>query len=175
MNDKFTPVLEKVDLLLLERRQMKSSGPHFKIEHRFRVQGTECAVGEEVAAVYLIHHGREFHIPLSLTLRLLVDFLAKHTRLPQSASQIAVAFRADRFYALHGANAAGRGKLKRKLTRRMARSAIRVYVQRIRRALAVTFCEAHLPLDPSNILVSQTTVTNEVRYRFHGTFRWSHS
>ena len=45
----------------------------FKIWHRFRAPGTECASGEEVAAVFLRVRQREFHLPLSLTLRIVFD------------------------------------------------------------------------------------------------------
>lgn len=169
--DKLSAVLEEVDFLLLELRQLQSAGLHFKIVHRFRAQGTECAPGEEVAAVYLVHRGREFQVPLSLTLRLVFDFLARHTRLAECASQIEACFRADPFYIRHGANVENG----RKLRRRVARSAVKVYVQRIRRALALAFREANLWVDPSKVLVSQETVMNEVGYRLRGTFQWLHA
>lgn len=171
-NGKPSAVLEEVDFLLLEGRQLKSARLHFKIEHHGRVQGTEfCKPGEEVAACYLVSRGREFLIPLSLTLRLVFDFLAKNSRLAQCVSQIAAGFRADPFYTRHGANVAPDGSLRR----RVARSAVRVYVQRIRRALALTFREANLRVDPNKVLVSQETVTNQVGYRLRGTFQWLHS
>ncbi len=171
MPSELEPIIRTIRLLAAERAQLTKSGPHFKIEHRWRAQGTECAPGEEVAAAYLVYRGREFLIPLSLTLRLVFDFLAKHTHLAQSASQIAACFRADPFYTRHGANAASDGTLRR----RVARSAVRVYVQRIRRALALTFREASLRVDPSKVLVSQETVMNDVGYRLRGTFQVLHS
>jgi hypothetical protein len=171
MSVSFAHVIEEIDLLLLEFRQLKSAGPHFRIFHRFRVPGTECAPGEEVAAVFLVHRGCEFCLPLSLTLRLVFDFLAKHARLPQSASQIADCFRDDPFYRKRGANVARHGELRR----RIARSAIRVYVQRIREALALSFREANLHLDSRNVLASAETVMNETGYRLRGTFQWFHT
>jgi hypothetical protein len=163
--------MEKVDLMLLEFKQLKSSRLHFTILHRFRAPGTECAPGEEVAAVYLMYHGREYRIPLSMSLRLVFDFLAKHARLSQSASQIAACFQADEFYRQHGSNIAGHGKLRR----RVVRSAVRVYVIRIRKALALAFREAGLRVDPRNILASEETAMNDVGYRLRGTFDWLHS
>lgn len=169
-NDNLRPVLEKVDLLLLELRRLRSAEVHFKIVHRFRAQGSECLPGEEIAAVYLVHRGREYLIPLSLALRLVFDCLAKYSRYPQSASQIEACFRADPFYSLHGKNVANTGALRR----RIARSAIKVYLQRIREALACAFREANLRLDPRDVLVSQETVMNEVGFRLRGTFQWVH-
>ena len=171
MNDRLSLLMEKVDLLLLEYGQLKSARLHFRILHRFRAPGTECAPGEEVAAIYLMNRGREYYVPLSLTLRLVFDCLAKHSRLPQGASQIAVCFHADPFYGQHGSNIAGHGELRR----RVVKSAIRVYVQRIRQALALSFREANLRVDPRNVLASEETVMNEVGYRLRGTFQWLHT
>jgi hypothetical protein len=170
MRNNVPAVLDKVDFLLLQLKHLRSRGPHFRILHRFRIPGTECLSGEEVAGVYVVHRGREFVVPLSVTLRLVFDFLAKHTRLPQSASQIEAAFRADPFYTRHGANATR----DRALRRRITRSAVKVYVQRIRGALSAAFHEASLPMDPRAVLLSQATAMNEVGYRLRGTFQWIH-
>src|ERR1700678_673412 len=58
MRDSLDPVVDSVDLLLLELRVLKSQGPHLRIVHRFREPGTLCAPGEEIAVVYLVHRGR---------------------------------------------------------------------------------------------------------------------
>jgi len=50
--------------------------------------GSDCLPGEEIVAVSLMYRGREYHLQLSLALRMLFDFLARHSRLPQSARQI---------------------------------------------------------------------------------------
>jgi hypothetical protein len=163
-------VLDKVELLLTESKYLRTAGAHFRIVHRFRIPGTECLPGEEVAAIYVVHRGREYLIPLSVTLRLMFDCLARHSRAPQSASQIEASFRADPFYARHGMHVANSAALRR----RIARSAIKVYVQRIREALTRAFREANLKLDPRDVLLSQETVMNEVGYRLRGTFQWMH-
>lgn len=170
-NDKFQPILEKVPILRLEFQRLKAADPHFKIWHGLRAPGTGCAPGEEVAAVSLVSHWREIHLPLSLALRLFFDFMARHTRVPQSASQIEAGFRADPFYREHGRNALSRGTL----TRRVAKSSVRVYVERTRHALAMSLREADLRIDPRDVLVSEETVTNEVGYRLRGTFEWLHT
>jgi len=169
--NKLAPILDRVDFLLLERRHLQAAGPHFVILHESQSDEWICAPGESVRAVHLVHRGHEFYVPLSLTLRLLFDFLAKHSRLPQTASEIAVRFRADCFYAQHGSNITKDGSL----TRRLARSAVRVYVERIRRALALSFQKANLRLDPFKVLASEQTVMNEVGYRLRGSFEWFHT
>jgi hypothetical protein len=171
MNAKLAPVMKKVDLMLLEYRQLKAGRLHFTIWHRFRAPGTNCAPGEVVAAVYLMHQGREYQVPVSSTLRLLFDFLAKNVRLSLTASQIAACFQADEFYGRHGFNIASNGKLRR----RVVRSTVKVYVQRIRQALTLSFREANLRLDPCNVLASEETGSNEAGYRLRGTFDWLHT
>jgi hypothetical protein len=170
MRDSLDPVIDKVDLLLAELRGLRSIGPHFKIVHRFRESGCLCAPGEEIAAAYLMYRSREFPIPLSVALLLLFDFLAKHSHMPQNASQIVAAIHVDPFYQKHGANAVKQAKL----ARRIGRSSVKEFMKRIRRALDLVFRESGLGLDPRTVLVSLETVTNQVGYRLKGTFEWIH-
>jgi hypothetical protein len=162
-------VLDAVDLLFAETRHLRSQGVCFRIVHRLRRMGTICAPGEEVAAIFLMHHGREYRLRIPLSLRLLFDFLA-HSRFPQSASQIEIGMRTSQFYIQHGAN----GLNGKSLTRSFAKSSIRVYVQRLRRALSWSLREAGLQLDVERILVSQATVSNETGYRIIGVTDWVH-
>jgi len=67
-------------------------------------EGMECHTGEEVTAVCLVHRGREILVPLTLALRLLFDYLARHRHIPQSAAQAVAGMRATCFYVNHGAN-----------------------------------------------------------------------
>jgi hypothetical protein len=143
---------------------------HFKIWHRFRAPGTECAPGEEVAAVSLITPHSEVHVPLSLTLRLVFDLLARHRHVPLSAAHIAATSRVDPFYRKHGCNARTS-----ELIRRVGKSSVRVYIERIRLGLLLSFRQANLRVDARDVLVSQETVTNEVGYRLRGTFEWVHT
>jgi len=144
---------------------------HFRIWHRFRVPGTDCAAGEEVAACFLLLSALVFYLPLSLTLRLVFDFLARHRHVPLGASQIAASFQAEPFYREHGCNALKSGAL----IRRVSKSSVRVYIERIRRALALSFREANLQIEPRDVLVSTETVTNEVGYRLRCPVEWVHS
>jgi hypothetical protein len=164
------PIFEAVGLLLTELRELRSSGPHFRIVHRFREPGCMCTPGEEVAAVYLIHRSREIFVPLSTTLRVLFDFLAKHSYLPQNASQITAVFNTDPFYCNHGANARGDAKFVRKISR----SGVKEFVHRIRIALALAFREANMNVNPAAVLRTEPTMTNEVTYRLKGVCEWVH-
>lgn len=170
MNDRFEAVVREIDLLLAESARLQARGPHFRIEHRFRKAGTICRAGEEIFAVWLIYRSQLYQLKLSLALRVLFDYLARHGRCAQSATQIEIGIRADQFCARHGANA----KASRKQTRILARSGVKVYIRRIREALQTASVEAHLDLDSSQILMAEPTVGNEVVYRLKGTFAWTH-
>jgi hypothetical protein len=169
-NDELMTIVEEVDVLVAEIRELNSAGVHFRIIHRFHSPGTDCAAGEEVAGVYLVHHGREYALRLSLALRLLFDYLARHSHLPQSATQIEAGIRAELFYREHAANAMETDKLNRSIPR----SYIRVYIARLRSTLKGTFRQADLEVNPDRILMSREAVMNEVGYQLVGTFEWVH-
>jgi len=169
-NDELLITIEEVEVLVAEIREFKEEGPHFRILHRFHSPGTDCAAGEEVAGVYLVYHGREFFVRLPLALRLLFDYLARHSHLPQSATQIEAGIRADQFYPRHAAATLVNGRF----TRRIPRSYVRVYVERLRTALERASRETGLLMDPRAVLISQETVTNEVCYRLKAAFDWVH-
>jgi len=120
--------------------------------------------------VYLVHRGRETVVPLPVTLLIVFDFLANHSRLPQSAPQIAMAIHSDPFYIRHGANANGTAKL----TRTINKSAVKECVKRIRQTLGRVFPAAGLALDPVVVLASEETATNQVGYRLRATVEWLH-
>jgi hypothetical protein len=164
-------VLNKVDLLVAEIVHLRAAGPHFRIVHRFRMPGIKgCLAAEEIFAVFLIHRGREYQLRLSLAQRLLFDYLAKHSRLAQSARQIELGIRADDFYKFHAKNANGRTVL----TRRIPRSSIKEHIRRLHQALGMVFQEAGLGIDPWSVLIVQDTVGNEVGYKLKATCSWTH-
>jgi hypothetical protein len=169
MKDNLTPILEKVDLLIAEMRLLRSAGPHFRIVHRFRTRGG-CFPGEEIIGVFLMYRGREYQLRLSLALRILFDFLAKHSRFAQSARQIELGIRADEFYKYHAMNASGRVAL----TRSIARSAIKIYMKRLSHALSLVFRAAGMGINPANVLIVQDTVGNEVGYQLKASCTWTH-
>jgi len=165
-----SPVLNKVDLLVAEITNLRTAGPHFRIVHRFRMPGSACLPGEEIVAVFLAYRGCEYQLRISLTQRILFDFLAHHSRLAQSARQIELGIRADDFYNLHAKNANRRTVL----TRKIPRSSIKVHIRRLHQALGLVFQESGLSMDPGKVLIIQGTVGNEVGYRLKATCSWIH-
>jgi hypothetical protein len=170
MSNEFTRVVEEVDVVVAEVKELVTAGPHFKIVHRIREDGKECSPGEEIAWALLVYRSREYLLKLSLSLLLLFDYLARNRWLPHSARQIVAGMRADPFYTKHGANVRTDGKQ----TRKISRSAVKEYIKRIRRALEEAFREAGLKLDPFDVLVSEPTESNDVRYRLKATVEWIH-
>jgi hypothetical protein len=164
-------IVREIDLLLAEVREQVETGQCFRILHRFREPGTWCAPGEEIVAVHLIYRGREFLVHLGSTLLVMFDYLAHHSRLPQTAIQIVLGIKADPFYRKHGFNASIHSRLPKKINR----SEVRVYIERIRAALKTAFSEAGMLIDPCCVLVSEEeTGSNRVAYRIKGNFDWVH-
>jgi hypothetical protein len=170
MSEGLEPLIEKVDLLLAEFDELVTSGPHFKIVHRFHEPGTRCLPGEQVGWALLMHRSQEHLLRLPISLLLLFDYFAKNRHRPQSATQIAAGMRADAFYAKHGSNVS----IGVRQTRRISRTSVREYVKRLRRALQISFKEAGLRLDPYAVLVSEATESNEIHYRLRATVEWIH-
>ena len=170
IKDEFAEIIENVDLLLLELKIFRAAGPHLRILHQYRVPGSDCCPGEEVGAVYLVHRTREFPLRLSCTMLVVFDYLARHSYLPQTASQITAGMRADAFCSKHGANVSSVGRLVRKLSR----ASVKEYIKRMRAALGQTFHDAHLPLDPYGVLASEVTSSNQVGYRLRANCEWVH-
>jgi hypothetical protein len=162
------PIVYKAEYLLLERSILASFGVRLQIIHRFRIADVRCHDGEEVAAVLLVHGSRSVQIGLSLALRLIVDYLARHRNIGQSASQVAAGIRTSSFYRNHGANSGASSR------RKISRTAIKEYVKRIRRALSSALREVGLDVNPTQILVSHRTEGNEVLYKLRAAVEWLH-
>jgi hypothetical protein len=160
MNDRFRPLLEEIDFVLAERREHAAIGISVKLVHRFRIPGTDCGNGEEVFAIVLFYRGTEYQLRLSPALLLLGDYLLRHGRYAQTASQISTGIHAGRFYAEHGKNG------RRQRIRRIPRSAIREYIKRLEFALALALGEANLCIDPKDVLLTEESVSNHVLYRW---------
>ena len=119
----------------------------------------------------LVYRSREYLLKCSLTLRLFMDFLARHKCRPLTARQIVAHMNADTFYINHGANARATVNMKRKIRH----AAVKVYVGRFRDALQAAFSEAGLNLDPSRVLVSERTDSSETLYRLRARIEWFHT
>ena len=170
MNDSLKSLMEEIEFVMAERKELSARGPIFRIVHRFRMPGSDCLPGEEIFAVFLVYRGCEYHLRLPLALRILFDYLARHSRVPQSAGQIELGIRADDFYRRHAANGTGRMAV----TRGIARSYVRQYAPRLRQALELAFEEANLRIDPRNVLMELKTVGNEVGYQLRANCDWAH-
>jgi hypothetical protein len=161
MDDCLALIMDEVDLLVAELKELHASRLHFRIYHRFHKPGTVCAPGEEIFAACLVHRGREFYLRLSLALRILFDYLARHSHLPQSAAQIEAGIRGDRYYVQHASNVLGSSKL----IRSIPRSYVRVYIERLRTAIDQVLNQAGLLIDSRAVLLTEATVMNETGYR----------
>ena len=130
--------------------------------------GTLCRSGEEIWGISLGWRERETPLPLSLALRQVLNYLAETRHVPQNASQIAAGMRRSAFYIRHGMNSGMPSR------RKISRSAVKEYVKRIRQALALAFCAVGLHLDPNRVLVSKTTLGNEIHYQLRARIEWVH-
>lgn len=109
---------------------------------------------------------------LALTLTLVLgDYLLRNRQFAQTASQISNGIHAGSFYSEQYATN-GRGRRQR--MRRIPRSAIREYVRRLHKALALVFHEANLRIDPRNVLTEEKSVGNQVLYRWNATVEVVH-
>jgi hypothetical protein len=121
-----------------------------------------CVPGEEkILSAWLIHQGRLYRLPLSTTHLILLDFLARHNGISLNAEQIQERLNSELFY-VHLARA------------RSSRTAVRQQVRRIRDCMAQCFAKADLDIDPEEVLRSEPTSTNEVKYRLHADVSWEH-
>lgn len=167
--NEFARVIRQVRVMAGEARRLRETGIRLVIRHRFS-EGDICLPGEEVLGIWVVHRRREFALPLSLRLRLLMDFLATHRYVAQSAGQIAARMNIE-FYRRHGMNA----KTKTLVSGRVSRTAIKQQIMRLRRGLYLAFRDAGLSLDPAKVVISESTTTNEIRYRLKASVRWQHS
>jgi hypothetical protein len=164
-------ISHSIDLMRSELAELLVCGPHFAIVHRFWQRETICTSGEAIAEVCLLHRGKIIPIPLSTSLMLLFDYLARHKHLGQGAAQIAAGLSVDPFTRRHGAHAGATASLAKKVSR----TAVKQQIMRLRVGLRLAFHNAGISLDPGRVLVSEVTLTNEVRYCLRASVNWQHS
>jgi hypothetical protein len=167
-NDNFALVIEAVDVLRAELREIDRARLHFRIVHRFRPPGADCVPGEEVLAILLVHRGREYQLGLSPAMLVVADYLLRHSRYAQTASQIATGIHEGRFYSEYGHS------VRRQRVWRIPRSAVKEYIKRLRRALAMALGDAHVRIDPRDVLEAEQSVSNHVLYRWKGVVELVH-
>lgn len=170
MQKEYESIMRAVKLLAAERASLLKAGPRSLILHRFWQPETICTPGETIAEIRFLHRTKEVSVPLSLRLTLLFDYLARHKHLGQNASQIAAGLRTDPFTRQHGAYARATSSLAKK----MSRTAVKQQIMRLRIGLQQAFRKAGLTLDPVRVLLSEPTMTNEVRYRLKAAVIWEH-
>jgi hypothetical protein len=171
ISERFIPLVRTIDLVLAEQRQFEAAGPSLTIWHRFQEPAIiGCKPGEEILMLALNALGREVPIRLSLATKIVIDYTARHLHVPQNASQIEAGIRSNPFYLAYGSNA----KIVVRRIPKICRSVVRVYVARFRRALALAASDAGIMLDPSRVLISETTDGNEILYRLRARVEWRH-
>lgn len=161
-------LVEAIELLLANMEGLRRNGPCFHILHRFARGG--CAPGEECAAAVLLPRAPHPQLRLALSERCVFNVLASHRRVAFDARQIVATLTGDWRYRDYGANAGVVQRIKVRVP------AVRVCIDRIRRAIGLKAAEAHLRIDPYDVVESLPTVgSNRVLYRLNAEVLVIHS
>ena len=160
----FMPLVEEVDFVIAERRNLRARGVHLIVTHLDHVPNTPCFAGEVIGSISL--GGQPMPAPFGLAHMslLLMDCLCRY-RMPLSAAHIEEIMNTDPFYVEYATTRIGRGQVIAKPDRRT----VRVYVPRIWKRMERVFQNYKIPLDPRKILTAETTDTNVVVYRLKAT------
>lgn len=169
-SEQYSQVIQEIDFLRAERRELSVTGPRFVVIHRGHQLEAFCLAGEVVEQVCLIHRWNQIPLRLSPIGLLIMDCFCRNRFKPLAALRIEQILKSDPFYTRQGANLQG-GNIKVDLPKR---SSIKVYVQRIREQMARIFNEVGLDLDSSRVLISETTDTNAVVYRLKASVEFVH-
>ena len=160
-------LLEAIALLLADMEELRRNGPSLHIIHRF-ARGI-CAPGETVDAC-LLAGAPDPQLHLALSERLTLDYLSRHRRIGLDARQIAAGLNGEWFYRDHGVNSGVRQST------RVRTPAVKVIIGRIRDALAFKSAEAHLGIDPFDVIQSLPAAgSNRVLYKLRADCRIIHS
>lgn len=171
MTKRSDPLIRELEVVQLELAELRMSGPQFLIIHRFREPGTIwCTNGEETIDVLFQHRHEPYSLKLSRIGMLVLEYLARNRSLPQSAQQIALGMERDGFIQEQGRNAREQLRLKTTITR----AAVKQHIMLMRKRLGKLFRRLGINLDPTRVLVSVETETNEVRYRLRAFVTWLH-
>jgi hypothetical protein len=158
MNTNLQPVFDEVAYLLLKAANQRQAGITLHVVHRYS-RHNRCSAGEDVAMVLIGVGLSKMQVPLGLSQRLLVDFLAQHPHRYYDAGQIAKGL-ATPFYRRHGENG---GPLARR-SRSIHRASVKTYIGRIRDGLKLALAQAGLTVTPEVILRSEKLSSNVVGY-----------
>lgn len=152
MLDRATLVSEEIDLLIDEARKLATLGPTFKIV--VAPDRSARVYRDRITGIFLMCRGREYAIRLSASHLRLFHYLVFNRSCAKTAHEIAWEISNSPSFVRDD----GRPW-------RLARSSIKTFVMRIRRAFAVAFKEAHLTLDAKRVLVSEPTSGNATAFR----------
>jgi hypothetical protein len=170
----FDLVLFHYDLASLQIEMNQRGKVRIILVHRYGDPAMHggCIPGEEIVAAWLIYGSHNYLLPLSEPHLILFDYIAKHSGHPQNARQIAEGLSADDelFYVHHGSNSPSGGLV----PPRTQRTAVRKQVERIRERLGEFFEDNGTDLDPWELLRSELTSSNEVRYWIDAVVRTEH-
>lgn len=165
--------LFQFDAAMLRSELTQRGRARIVIVHRYGNPGTSsCVPGEEIAHAWILWCGRRLLLPLSGPHLILFDYVAKHSHIPQNARRIEEGLDANRqfYYAHHGLNSPGA----RLVRPRTTRTAVLKQFQRIRERLDEFFQKEQIDLDAWEILRSEATSSNEVRYWIDAVVRIEH-
>lgn len=154
---RFAPILEEIEFLIAENKQLVNIGPHLRIHERFHDIGLVC----------LVRRSREFPLRLSPTSRVLVDYLARNRHRLQTAREIEAGIKSNEIYAKFGTYSKGSTRIGP-----VHRTTVKVYIPRIREAFGRALREAKLKDNPKDILLTERSETNQVLYRLRCTVEW---
>jgi hypothetical protein len=159
-------LFEAIEVVIAEMTDMERSGPQFLIVHRFS-RGI-CAPGEEISAVFWRRNSGLLQLKIGMAERLVFDFLAQR-RIAVDSLQMVSGLAGDWFFREHASNS------EQRQIKKIRRATIKVLVQRIRAAMALSFREANVGFDPYNVLRScPAQDSNRVLYRLCAEIRWQH-
>jgi hypothetical protein len=60
-NSSFISVIEEVEVLVAEMKELAAAGPQLRIIHRFHEEGSVCLPGEEIVHACVLYRARTFH------------------------------------------------------------------------------------------------------------------
>jgi hypothetical protein len=168
-SQRFIPLVEEIDFQLAQRRYLRAQGFHLIVTHLDHVPGTICVPGEMIGGISVGGFGEPLSLGFTHMSLLLMDCLCRY-RLPLSAQRIEQIMNSDPFYVRYAANGIGRNQV----IARPDRKSVRAYVNKIRKQMELVFRELGTVIDPSQILVSETTESNIVLYRLKTTVEVQH-
>jgi hypothetical protein len=161
-NEGIRRLVDEIEYLRAKRAQMAAAIPRLIVVHGHHQPEMNCLPGETVEQISLSVRSNIIPLRLSPTGLVIGDVLARKRPMPLSASHIERILSSDPFCVRLGANAVPAPRL----TIRLTRKTIKVYIGRLRQQLGKALKEAGLAMRPEEVLVSEDTdLLNVTAYR----------